>query len=202
MSRSCVLNLWLAFSSAALWHLVHRRSGGEPRLWWKYTGAESLDGKESVMKPDVTLIYFIYFLYTEDVGHRSPERKNWCCFLNGFWKTAGPTGLRCVEGPDLWPEPAVDWGAEGRERNMMSALNLDYVTISRAMCEDTRRGKRSFIYYRITGHGLSGVVIYLVGLVLSLSTVRLHGQTDQVLSQSFLWFAQQHQSLSFTDTTL
>lgn len=67
MSRSCVLNLWLAFSSAALWHLVHRRSGGEPRLWWKYTGAESLDGKESVMKPDV--IFYLFYLFFIHRGH-------------------------------------------------------------------------------------------------------------------------------------
>lgn len=43
---------------------------------------------------------------------------------------------------------------------------------------------------------------YLVSLSLGQSTVRLYGQTDQVLSQSFLRPAQRHEGLRLTNMTL
>lgn len=45
-------------------------------------------------------------------------------------------------------------------------------------------------------------LLYLVSLSLGQPTVRLYGQTDQILSQSFLCPAQRHQGLGLTNVAL
>lgn len=69
-----------------------------------------------------------------------------------------------------------------------------------------KQSDQLFLFDRLNKHntsvGAHSCWTHLVSLSLGQSTVRLYGQTDQVLSQSFLRPAQRHEGLRLTNMTL